>query len=206
MGKQLPAKFLIAKLNKYTESEVIEWTGSTVDETALAIRNWQGSHGITIVISQRKIIFHIQVDPYWPQWQTYRSKLADKDIEIYEFHQDSWNLYLMLRFDSAHIPWNTISDLEARRWSKALHDDLVLPLATARSDIRPREYALTVDAIKKQLPSRGNVSLPSDWWTSPNTLAITSVFAYSIDRNWATCGDEISFDEVHRMRSSPFES
>jgi len=64
MGKQLLAKAHISKLNELTESEVTELTILTVDDTALAILQRQGSRGITIVSSQRKIIFDIQVDPY----------------------------------------------------------------------------------------------------------------------------------------------
>jgi len=64
MGKHSLAKAHIAKLNKLTESEVTELTSSTVDETALAILKRQGSRGITIVSSQRKIRCDIQVDPY----------------------------------------------------------------------------------------------------------------------------------------------
>jgi len=64
MGKHWLAKAHIARLNKLTESEVTELTGSTVDESALAILKRQGSRGITIVSSQRKIRFDIQVDPY----------------------------------------------------------------------------------------------------------------------------------------------
>jgi len=64
MGKHLLAKAHIAKLNELTESEVTELTGSTVDETALAILKRQGSRGITIVCSQKEFIFDIQVYPY----------------------------------------------------------------------------------------------------------------------------------------------
>jgi len=64
MGKPLLAKAHIAKLNELTESKGTELTSSTVDETASAILKRQGSQGITIVSSQRKIIFDIQVDPY----------------------------------------------------------------------------------------------------------------------------------------------
>jgi hypothetical protein len=42
-------------------SEVTELTSSTVDETALAILKRQGSRGIPIVSSQRKIKLTIQV-------------------------------------------------------------------------------------------------------------------------------------------------
>ena len=49
MGKHLPAKAHIARLNELLESEVSELTSSTVDETALAILKRQGSCGITIV-------------------------------------------------------------------------------------------------------------------------------------------------------------
>ena len=64
MGKHLLANAHIAKLNEITESEVTELTSLTVDETALAILKRQGSPGITIVSSQGKIMFDIQVDPY----------------------------------------------------------------------------------------------------------------------------------------------
>jgi len=74
------------------------------------------------------------------------------DFEVSKFHQDMWNRNLMLECVSANIPWNAISNLQ-QRWSyKALHDDLVLSSAMTLSNICRREYALTVDAIKKQLP------------------------------------------------------
>jgi len=206
MGKHLLAKAHIAKLNELTESEVTELTSSTVDETALAIVKRQGSRGITIVSLQRKIIFDIQFNPYWPKWQTKRSKLAAKDFRTSEFHQDTWNRYLMLGFVLAHIPWNVISNLELRRSYEALHDDLVLPSATTLSNICRREYALTVDAMKKQLPVRNKVSLALDEWTSTNKLAITSVIAYYMDRNGALCEVQLAFDEVNRLFYSCFES
>jgi len=67
MGKHLLAKAHIAKLNELRESEVTELSSSTVDETALAILKREGSRGITIVSLQRKTIFDIQVNPYWPK-------------------------------------------------------------------------------------------------------------------------------------------
>jgi hypothetical protein len=93
------------------------------------------------------------------------------------------------------------------RWSyKALRDDLVLPSATTPSDICWREYTLTVDAIKKQLPIRNNVSLALDGWTSTYKLAITSVIAYYMDRNWALREFQLAFDEVDRLFRSCFDS
>jgi len=206
MGKHLLAKAHIAKLNELTESEVTELTSSTVDETALAILKRQRSRGITIVSLQRKIIFDIQLNPYWPKWQRKRSKLADKDFETSEFHQDTWNRYLMLGFVSAHIPWNAISNLELRRSYKALRDDLVLPSATTLSNICQREYPLTVDAIKKQLPPRNKVSLALDGWTSMNKLATTSVIAYYMDWKWALSEVQLVLDEVDRLFCSRFEN
>jgi hypothetical protein len=64
MGIHLLAKAHIAKLNELRESEVTELTSSTVDDTALAIVERQGSCGITIVSLQRKTIFDIQLNPY----------------------------------------------------------------------------------------------------------------------------------------------
>jgi len=150
MGKHLLAKAHITKLNELTGSEVTELTSSTVDESALAILKRQGSWGITIVSLQRKIRFDIQFNPDWPKWQIKRSKLAAKDIQTSEFHQDMWNRYLMLGYVSTHIPCNAISNLKLQRSYKAWRDDLVLPSATTLSNICWREYAVTVDAIEKQ--------------------------------------------------------
>ena len=147
MGKRLLAKAHMAKLNELSESEVTELTSSTVDETALAILKSQGSRGITIVSLLRKIIFDIPVDAYWLKCQTECSKLAAKDFETSDLHQDRWNRYLMLQFVCAHIPWNTLSNLELRRSHKALRNHLMLPSTMILSNICRREYALTVDAI-----------------------------------------------------------
>jgi len=206
MGKHLLEEAHIAQLNELTESEVTELTSLTVDETALAILKRQGSRGITIVSLQRIIRFDIKFNPYWSKWQTKLSKLAAKDFETSEFHQDTWNRYLRLGFVSARTPWNAISNLELQRSCKALRDDLVIPSATTLSNICRREYALTVDTIERQLPWRNKVSLALDGWTSTNELAITSVIAYYMDRNWALRGVQLAFDEVARLFCSRFES
>jgi len=205
-GIHLLVKAHIAKFNELTESEVTESTSSTVNETALAILKRQESWGITIVSLQRTIRFDIQFNPYWPKWQTKRSKLAAKDFQTSKFHQDTWNRNLMLGFVSAHMSWNAISNLELRRSYTALHHDLVLQSATTLSNICRREYALRVDAIKKQLPVRNEVSLTLDGWTSTNKLAITSVIAYYMDRNWALHEVQLAFDEVGRLFHFHFES
>ena len=205
MGKHSLPKAHIAKLNKSTESEVSELTSSTVDETALAILKRQGSRGITIVSLQRKFLFNILLYPYWLKWPTKRSKLPAKDFETSEFHQDMWNCHLILGFVSAHIPWNALSNLELRRSYKALRSELVLPSATILSNICQREHTLTLNAIKKQLPSRNKVSLALDRWTSTNKLAITSVIGYYMARSWALQEVQLTFDEVHYLFSSRFE-
>jgi len=61
MGKHLLAKAHIANLNELTESEVTEFTSSTVEEAALAIFKRQGSRGITLVCSQEKLIGDINL-------------------------------------------------------------------------------------------------------------------------------------------------
>jgi len=81
MEQYLLAKADITKVNQVTELEVTELTSLTVDETALAIMKRQRSRGFTIVSSQRNFIFFIQVNPYWPNWQTKRSKLAPMGFE-----------------------------------------------------------------------------------------------------------------------------
>jgi len=146
MGKHLLAKAHIAKLNQLPESEVTELTSPTDHDTALAILQRHGSRGITIVSLRRKIIFDFQVDSYWPKWQTKRYKLAAEDFETSEFHQETWNRYLMLGFVSAHIPWNGTLNQALWRIYKALHNAPVLRSTPTPCNIRWGECALTVDA------------------------------------------------------------
>jgi len=206
IGNHLLAKAHIAKLNELTESEVSELTSSTVDEKTLEILKREGSRGFTIVSLQRKFFFHITLSLYWTKWQTLRSKLAAEDFETVEFHQDIWNRYLMLVLVSAHIPWNVSSNLKQVRSYTALRSELVLPLAMTLSNIWRREYALTVDAIKKQLQSRNKISLAWDGWISTNELAITSVIAYYMDQYWALREVQLACYKVDRVFVSRFES
>jgi len=131
--------------------------------------------------------------------------MADREFESSEFCQDTWNRYLMLELDFAHIPWNAISNVELRQSYKALRDDLVLPSATTLSDICQREYALTMDVIKKQMPSRNKVSIALDGWTAMNKLAMRSVIAEYMDRNWALHDVQLAFDEVDQLFFSLFD-
>jgi len=158
MAKHLLVQAHIAKLNKLIESEVTELTSSIVNETALAILKRQGSRLITIESLQRKFIYDIQVDPYWPKWQTKRSKLGAKNFENSESCQDTCDHYLMSGLGSSLIPRDTISNLKLRWSYKAFRYDLVVPSTTTLGHICKREYALTVDAMKKQLLSRNQVS------------------------------------------------
>jgi len=112
MGKHWLAKAHITKLNELTVSEVPKFTSSTVDETALAILKWQGSRGIPIGSSQRKFRCTVQVLVYLLNWQTKHSKLAGKDFQTAEFHQDTGNRNFMLGYVSAYSAWNAISNLE----------------------------------------------------------------------------------------------
>jgi len=102
-----------------------------------------------------------------------------------KYHQDAWNRYLMSVIVSAHIPCNAISYLEVRWSHNALRSKLVLLSASTLCNIWWREYSLTVDANKKQLPSRNKVSLALDGWTSTNKLARMLVIVYYTDQNWA---------------------
>ena len=168
MGENLLAKALIAKLNKSTEFQVTELTSSTADEQALAIMNRQRSRVITIVSSRRKFLFDIQVDPYWLKWQTKHSKLAAKNFETYEFHQNMWNCYLRLVFVWWYNPWNTISNDELQLSYRTLRSYFVLPSATTLSNICWMEFPLSLEPIQKQLPSRNRVTLALDRLSSAN--------------------------------------
>ena len=93
IGKHLPAKAHIGKLQKSTESEITELTRSTVDETALAIPRREGSRGLTMVSLQSKFILDVQV---W-SWLT---KLTDKTL-----HSGSdglWNFLISPKHMESH--------------------------------------------------------------------------------------------------------
>ena len=111
----------------------------------------------------------------------------------------------MLGFVPAHIPLNAISNLELRRSYQIIRNNLVLPSATTIRNICRREYTLTVDTIKKQVPSLNNLSLSFEGWTSTNKQAITSVIAYYMDQNWALREVQLAVIEVDRLFFSAFE-
>ena len=88
----------------------------------------------------------------------------------------------------------------------AVHNDLVLPSTTTLSNICWREYALTVDGIRKQISSRNKVCLPLEAWISMNKLVITLVIAYYMDRNLALREVQLAFAEVDALFFSALES
>jgi hypothetical protein len=108
----------------------------------------------------------------------------------------------MLGVVSIHIPWNTTSNLDLQRSINALRSKLVLLSTSTLSNVCRREYSLTVDATQKQLPTRNKVSLALDGLTSMNTLAITTVIAYYMERNWALQKVQLVFAEVDNLFSS----
>jgi hypothetical protein len=153
----------------------------------------------------RKIIFDIHLNPSWQKWQIKCSKLAANDCETSKFHQETWNRYHILRFVPAHSTCHVKSNLELRRSNKTLRDDLFLPSTTTLSNINRSEYALTVDAIKKQMPWRNEVTLALDSWTSTNKLATMFVITYYMDPNWALHEVQLAFDKVDRLVCSCFK-
>jgi len=110
----------------------------------------------------------------------------------------------MLQYVLAHIAWNAISNLELRRSYQALRDDQVLPCAPTLSNISKREYALTVDAIQKQLLPRNEVSLALDGWTSTNKLTIRSYIVSYMDRHPALREVHLACDKVDCLFYSHF--
>jgi len=92
------------------------------------------------------------------------------------------------------------------RWSYiALRCDVAVPLATTLSKICLREYALTIDAFKKQSLSPNKVSSGFERWTSTNKLAMTAVIGYYIERNGALHQVQLSVGEVDHVFFSGFE-
>jgi len=205
MGKHLLAKAQIANINELTELEVTELTSLTFNEQAVAILKRQGSRGITIASSQRIFIFDIKLNLYWLEWKTTRYKLAAKGFETSKCHQDTLNRYLFSGFIPAQIPWNAISNLELWRLLIALWRDLVLLSATTLSNICQWVSALTMDAIRKQLPSLNKVRLSLDGWTSMNKLTIKSVIAFHMYRNWALSKVQLAHNKVDHLFLSGFE-
>jgi hypothetical protein len=63
-----------------------------------------------------------------------------------------------------------------------------------------------VDAIKVQLLLQSTVPLTLNRGTATNKLAIMSVSAYDMDRNWALHEVQLAFNDVDPMCFSHFES
>jgi len=92
-------------------------------------------------------------------------------------------------------------------WSyNALWSRLVLPAPSSPCNSCWRQYTLTVDAMKMQLPSRNIVSLALDGWTSTCKFARMSVIASYMNCNWALWDLQLTFDEVDGLLFSYFES
>jgi len=127
------------------------------------------------------------------------------DFETSKVHQDTWNCYRRLGFVSAHVPCNIISNFQLRWSDNELASELGLLSATTLGNICRREYALSVDAMKKQLSSLNEVTLALHWWTSTNKLAITSVIALYMDRNWAFRDLQLALHDVDHLFFSAFE-
>jgi hypothetical protein len=102
----------------------------------------------------------------------------------------------MLGFVFAHIPWNKISNREFRRTFNSLRSILHLPCPSTLSNTCRREYALTIDAIREQLPKSNKISLAIDGWTSTHRLAIKSIIGYYIARDWTLKEVQLAFEEV----------
>ena len=62
-------------------------------------------------VSER-FAYGFRTELHFADGQTKHSKLAAKDFETSEFHQNPWNHYLMIEGVLAYIPWNGISNVE----------------------------------------------------------------------------------------------
>jgi hypothetical protein len=197
MGECLLANPHIAMLDESTQSTVTELTSAMVHETVLAILKNQESRGIPVVNSPRNFMFDILVNQHWPQWLTKHSKQAPKDIQTSNFQQNMWNGYLMLGFVLANIPWNLRSNHSLQWLDKPWQSDQVLLYARNLSNICGREFALTVDAIRKQSTSWNEFSLAWDWWRSTNKRPITSVTEYYTDWKLALREVQLTSHEIN---------
>jgi len=199
IGKHLLMKAHIAKWNTLTDFEVTEFTSSTVGKTGLTIVRRQRSWGIAILSLQMRFKFDIWIVSIF-------TKLRDKTLltvseglfncQIAPRHLQLLP-HVMICFCSYTI--ECYPNLELWWTFDALRNKSVLPSAGTRSNICARECVLTLDSIRKQLPSRNEVSLALEGWTSTNKLVIMSVITYTEDYNWAMYEVQLDFDEVDNL-------
>jgi hypothetical protein len=102
----------------------------------------------------------------------------------------------MLGFVLAHHPWKAISNLKLRWPYNELRSNPVLLSTSTLCNTCQKESSLTLDIIKKKLPSRNKVILALDRWTSTNKLVKTSTIAHFMDRNWALRAVPLVFNDV----------
>jgi len=124
-------------------------------------------------------------------WQAELSKLAYKDLVTAECQQDTWNRYLMLEFNAAHIPWNVMSSHALRHIYITWTSLLVPQFGSTISKLCWIEYSLTMYAFQQQLRSRTQANSDQDRWTSTTTVTIMSgiVTLFCVDFvNWQNVG------------------
>lgn len=115
-----------------------------------------------------------------------------EDFVTVEFHQDTGNCNLMLRFIAGYIPQNALTNLK-QGWSyKALQSELVQPTTATLPNHCQWEYSLTVVTTINQLLFSNTVMLAVEGWTSTNAYATTLVLTSYLDPDWR-------LSEVHHM-------
>lgn len=119
-----------------------------------------------------------------------------------EFSQEIYNRYLLNAFVSTNMPFNMVTDDHFRRFlrlcNSQMRDPVDPPCASTMRNRLAKEYSLTIQAIRNELPhGTRKISLAMDGWTSPNKLPITSMLAYYIDDDWNLREVQLGFDEVN---------
>lgn len=82
-------------------------------------------------------------DLYSQNCLTKCSTYRGNDLQTAEFHQDTWNPYIMAGFDSSPNPWNDIVNLKFPQSHNALWSELVHLTTSTLSDICQNVYSLT---------------------------------------------------------------
>lgn len=125
--------------------------------------------------------------------------MATKDSVAAELHKDKLNHFLILGFVSAYISWIAISTIEQQWPNNGLCSTLMLPSTSTFSNIGRREYSLTVDEIRIQLPSRNNVSFAFDRWKSIINYVMMSVIPYYMNGLLAVQEVQLAINKVDSL-------
>ena len=125
---------------------------------------------------------------------TIKEKDLAFDLDASRQQKISWMMSAHL---SAHIPFNAVHNLEYRRFLRSIsHGQFGIPSRSKLQRGLKKEYQKAIEQLTALFPKDTRVSIALDGWTAAHRVAILSIIAYHIDRNWNLVKSQLGFEQV----------